>query len=72
MTFQHTGIWVDVVLRATMHALSAKQTQATYNWNMEEKQYTLSIDVFWNLITLTSNWKKLLMEVKSMKMRQYY
>ena len=71
MNFQHMGIWVDIVLRAIMHALSVKKTQATYNWNMEEKQCTLGIDIFSNLITLIGNWKKLLMKVRKMKLCRY-
>ena len=35
--FQHMVIWVDTVLRAIMHTLYVKKTQATNNWNMEEK-----------------------------------
>jgi len=37
MIFQHTRIWVDTVLRDIVHALSVKNTQATYNWNMTKK-----------------------------------
>ena len=57
---------MDKVL-SIMHALFVKKIQATYNKNMEEKHYTLGTNIFLNLITLTADWKKLLMEGKSMK-----
>ena len=71
-----TKLWGEGVVvfdwyRNKTFMLCAIETQATYNWNMEEK-YTLDISIFSNLITLIAKWKNLLMEVKNMKVRWYH